>query len=149
MILDARAKFAESAQSETTSAASTDIINTVAAGDSYEGAWFVALVTTSYTAGAGAPTVTFQLQTSDEEDYVESDNITLIQSSAYVAAELVAGDYYACRIPMGCKKYLRAYKSVSGTVSDSNKFSAGAWIAFITKDIDWLITKHKQLGRTT
>jgi hypothetical protein len=144
MILDARAKFSD-AQESTLSVASTDVVDTIDDGDSYEGAWFVALVDTAFTAGAGTPTATFQLQTSDVEGFNDASDSTLIQSAAYLAADLAAGKFFAARIPPGAKRYLRGYKVVSGTVDDTNKFSAGKWDLFITNDIDLEISKRKLL----
>lgn len=129
MIQDKLARFSD-AQAITTSSASTDVINTLAAGDSYEGAWFVAGIDTTVAGGASV-TTTFQLQTSANEDFSTSA-ATLVQSAAYLTASLTAGKMFVARIPPGARKYLRAYKVVGGT----GVLTAGAYDFYIVKDID-------------
>jgi hypothetical protein len=147
MILDDRAQFSD-AQENTTSVASTDVIDTVAAGDSYEGAWFVALVDTAFTANSATPTNTFQLQTSDTEAFLGGSNAqTLVQSAAYIYTDLTAGKFFAARIPPGAKRYLRGYKLTAGETAGSAVYSAGKFDMFITKDIDLEINKRRLLRR--
>ncbi len=136
MILDALAQFA-SAQTTTTSVAHTDIIDTLAAGDSYQGAWFYFQVTTAFAALNGAPTLTVQLQTSSDAFLGVGNDVTLVQSAAFVVADLTAGKIFKVRIPQGAKRYLRAYNSVP--VSAANNFNAGAWSSGIVLDTNRII----------
>lgn len=119
----------------TTSCASTNVINTVAAGDSYEGAWFVVQIDTSFTA-TGAPTTVFQLQTSDLETFLDTDDVTLCQTASTLVAGLTAGTRFAIRIPPGAKKYIRGYKSITNYSAPSIAVTASAYSMFIVKDID-------------
>ena len=139
MLQDIRARFSD-AQHSTNSAASTDIIDTLAGGDSYEGAWFVALVDTTATSGGNA-TETFQLQTAETSDFTGPTAATLIQSAAYPVADLVAGKFFAARIPPGAKRYLRGYL-VNGTAV----LTAGKFDMFVAKDIDIEINRRKMLS---
>jgi hypothetical protein len=139
MILDKLAVFAD-AQSTTTSAASTDVVDTLAAGDAYEGAWFVVRVDTAFTA-TGAPTTVFQLQTATNEGFT-TGAATLAQSDAYLVASLTAGKFWAVRIPRGAKRYLRGYKSITNYNAASIVLASCVYDMFITKDIDLEIQKR-------
>ena len=139
MILDALAVFAD-AQSGTTSVASTDIIDTLAAGNSYEGCWFVFRVDTAFTQINTASRATIQLQTSSDSAW-GGDGYTLVASVAFTTAQLAANKMWAVRIPAGTKRYIRGYKSVSGTDAN-NAFSGGAWDMFIVKDFDVEINRR-------
>ena len=132
MILDDYLELADG-QSSTTSVASTNVVNTVAAGDAYEGEFFLVRIDTAFVAANGAPTATFQLQTSDQEGF-GGVAVTLIQTDAFVAADLAAGKQIAIRIPPGAKKYLRGYNSCTSTAA--NFFNAGAWDMYICTDVD-------------
>lgn len=134
MIIDKNLYMADGASS-TVSEASTDYIDTLAAGDAYVGDWVVVKVgATAFTAGAGTPTATFQLQTHSDSDF--DGGTTLVSSAALVAASLTANTVvWATRIPAGCQRYLRVYKVVNNN-GDTTKFAGGTWDAFITKDID-------------
>ena len=136
MWVDSLATFA-TAQSTTTSVAHTDLIDTLAAGDSYAGAWFVFQVTTAFAAANGAPTVSVQLQTSSDLFLGVGNDTTLVASAAFIVSQLTAGKFWAVRIPPTAKRYLRAYNSVP--VSAGNNFNAGAWSSFITADINKII----------
>lgn len=133
MILDALTTFSD-AQSSTLAVASTDIIDTLAAGDSYEGCWFVARVDTAFTK-VGAPTVVFQLQTCADSDFGTSAPVSLCVSASYVAANLVAGKFVAMRIPHGAKRYLRGYKVIT-VYNGVDYWTAAVYDMFIVKDID-------------
>lgn len=137
MILDNSLLLADG-QGQTTAVASTNVIDTLATGNAYVGDFFVVRIDTAFTAGAGAPTATFQLQTSASGTFT-ADGITLIQSGALLAAALTANSFaLRARIPLGVKRYLRGYFSPSAS-SDSTRFSAGAWDMFITADTRFLI----------
>ncbi|NJO00395.1 MAG: hypothetical protein HC880_00765 [Bacteroidia bacterium] len=143
MILDNLALLADALEN-TLSVASTNTIDTLAAGDAYVGAWFVARVDTDFTAGAGAPTATFQLQTSASETFAGGAE-TLITSSAYVADSLTAGKIFVGRIPPGALRYLRGYKVVDSGASNK-RFSAGKFDMYIVKDIDLDLNKRYLLN---
>ena len=134
MILDSLLLLAEDV-TNTMSLASTSTIDTVAAGDSYEGAWFVVQVSTSFTAGLGAPTTIFQLQTSATEAFGTSVDVTLIATGATLVAGLPAGTFFKVRIPPGALRYIRAFKLVSNYASTTIALGACGYSMFITKDV--------------
>ena len=125
MILDAFTLMS-SAQAPTSSSASTDYIDTVAAGDSYEGAWFYFKVDTAATA-SGAATVTVALETDDNDSF--SSAKTLVSSGAVAKATLVAGYEYKVRIPAGAERYIRAYYTIA-----TGPLLTGAFTAAIALD---------------
>lgn len=136
MILDALAVFAD-AQTGTTSAASTDIMDLLSYGDAFDHAWLVIRVDTAYTAVSGAPTNTFQIQTADNSDFISGAPVTLAQSAAFVAADLTANKtVWKVQLPTGLKRYLRVYKSAGTTTAGNVIWSAGAYDAFIVSDVD-------------
>lgn len=135
MIQDSLAIFA-TAQTTTTSVAHTDIIDTLAKGDSYEGAFFVFQVSTAFTQVGTASRLTVQLQSSDVSTFNDTSDVTVVQSAPFATASLTAGKMWAVRIPAGTKRYIRAYNSVSGTSAGAAAFSGGAWNSFIAADID-------------
>jgi hypothetical protein len=145
MIQDELAIFA-TAQTSTVSAAHTDIIDTLAAGNDYEGSFFVFQVSTAFTQIGTASRLTVQLQTSAVEAFNDSSDLTLAQSNAFTTAQLAAGKFWAVRIPPGAKRYIRAYNSVSGT-SGAAAFSAGAWNSFIASGVDIDINKRYMIGQ--
>jgi len=133
MIKDASLVMAN-AQATTVSAASTDYIDTLAAGQAYEGAIVEFRVASAPTAAAGAPTMTFQVQTHSATDF--NGGVTLNASSALVAASLTAGTKVAFRLPpKGVKRYIRGYFSTNAS-GDSIKFSGGTYDAYVVKDLD-------------
>ena len=131
MILDSLALLSDD-QTTTTSVASTDLINTVAAGDSYEGAWFYVQVSTAFTA-TGAPTTQFELQTSATEAFTVT--ATLCQTSAYLVADLTAGKQFKMRIPPGALRYIRGYKKVTNYATGTIVLSACGYTMAIVKDV--------------
>jgi len=137
MILDALMELAD-AQESTVAVASTNVVDTLAGGDAYSGGmgglFYVIRIDTAFTTGAGDPTCVFQLQTSDIEAFGEADDITLVQSSTFASADLTANKIIALPIPGESKRYVRGYFSIFHTNSDANKFSAGKWDMYITKD---------------
>lgn len=137
MIMDALATFA-TAQTTTTSVASTDIIDTLAAGDSYQGCWFVVQVTTAFTTNSVVPTFTFQLQTSSDGFLGVGNDTTLVASAAFLASQLTAGKFWAVRVPLNTKRYLRGYKLVS-TNTGSDYVTANGYSMFIVLDINRII----------
>lgn len=134
MIQDALLELAD-AQASTVDVASTNVIDTLAAGDAYAGGmaglFFVIRIDTAYTAGAGTPTATFQLQTGTDANM--ANGVTLVQSAAFIASELTAGKIIALPIPGGAKRYIRGYQDTNAS-GDVTKFSAGAFDMHIQKD---------------
>ena len=138
MILDALATFSAS-QASTTSVAATDIIDTLAAGDAYVGAWFVTQVMSSVTQTGTASRMSFELQTCSEPTWGASDAATLVASAAFTTAQMTAGKFYAVRIPLNVKRYLRAYRRTSGTIGGSDVFTACVLSQFIVLDVNNII----------
>lgn len=135
MMLDALAVFAD-AQADTLSAASTDVVDTLAAGDSYEGAWLNVRIDTAYAVITGSPTNTFQLQTAPDSTF-NVGAVTLAQSAALLYTDMVANEYvWKVRIPPGAKRWLRVYKVTTTSGGSNYFFNAGKFDAFITLDID-------------
>lgn len=141
MILDALATLA-TAQTTTTSAASTDIIDTLAAGDSYAGCWFVFQVTTAFTTSTATPNFLIELQTSSDGFLGVGNDTTLVASTTWVATQLTAGKYWAVRIPLNVKRYLRGYKTVS-TNTGANYVTASGYSMFIVADNNNLIGRDR------
>ena len=127
MIIDALLMMAD-AQGSTVSAASTDYIDTLKAGDSYDGAWFVVRIDTAVTASGGA-TVTFDLRT-DASSGFGTDTV-LVSTGAIPKATLVAGYTFAVKIPKGAARYLRGYATIA-----TGPLLTGKWDMFIAKDVD-------------
>lgn len=137
MILDALLELADG-QSSTLNVASTNVVDTLAGGDAYAGGmgglFFVVRVATAFAIGAGTSTATFELQTADTENFSGTSATTLVQSADYVdGSGLSEGTLIALPIPAGAKRYIRGYKKVTAH-SSTNRFSAGAWDMYITKD---------------
>lgn len=133
MFIDALATFSSS-QASTVSVASTDIIDTLAAGNAYVGAWFVTQVMATTTQTGTASRMSFELQTSSDSGFA-GDGYTLCASSAFTTAQLTNGKRWACRIGPGVKRYLRGYRRTSGTIGGSDVFTACVLSQFITQDI--------------
>lgn len=136
MLLDALLLMEDDESAVTTSCASTDYIDTLAAGNAYVGDWFVVKVgATAFTAKNGAPTTAFRLESDSNTGF--TDGITLCQSSGFLVAAMTASTIlYKCRIPAGARRYLRAYKHITNYAAGTIDISAGSWQAFIVKDTD-------------
>jgi len=80
--------YLANAQTTTTSVASTNIIDTLAAGDAYSNAcWFVFQVTTAF-ANQGTVTWLIELQTSSDGFLGVGNDTTLVASAAFTASQL-------------------------------------------------------------
>lgn len=145
MILDALATFCTN-QTTTTTVASTDIIDTVAAGDAYDnGAWFVFLVGPGgITTASTVPTFLIELQTSSDAFLGVGNDTTLVASAQFLASQLTAGKFWAVRIPQNLKRYLRGYKTVS-TNTAGNYVTASNYSMFITDDINTIIGAERYM----
>lgn len=136
MIQDALLELADG-QSSTTSVASTNVIDTLAAGDAYAGGqgtmFFVVRVDTAFTATGLQVDAAFELQSDDTTDW-DGSMVTLVSSAYYTATQLPAGKIIALPIPAGAKRYLRGYKRSRNETAGTNVFSAGAWDMHLQKD---------------
>lgn len=132
MLIDASLVFSDS-QAVTITAPSTNYVDTLAAGDSYIGSWLVARVDVTFTA-AGSATMTIDLQTDNNSSF--SSPTTLVSVGSTVAVATLTAHYLLkVRIPPGAERYLRVNYTVA-----SGPMTAGNIDAFVTKDIDLLIT---------
>jgi hypothetical protein len=123
----------------TTAAASTNYVDTVAAGDANVGAWFVVRTgAAAWVAKNGAPQTVFQLQTSDSTSFgLSGTATTLAQSSTLLVAALTANKIvWAVRIPSGVKRYVRGYFSISNYSAGSQDLSTVGYSMFIVQDKD-------------
>jgi len=116
----------------TTTAASTNTLDMVAAGDAMpagELVFFVAQVRTTF---GGGVSLQVQLQTADDVNFNVNAS-TLIQSSAIAVANLVAQSsvvgsappanapsFVAAVLPVGVRRFLRAYYICVGTFTSGN-----------------------------
>jgi len=115
-----------SEQAITTSAASTNVIDQKVGGDAYEAPWVVAHVDTAFT---GTGTLTIAIQTSNDSTFATYD--TIYSTGAIAAAGLTAGaEPVKVRLPLGTKRYIRAYYTASAT------FSAGKISLNVAKDVN-------------
>lgn len=137
MILDAYLLLADNASS-TVSGASTNVIDQVAGNNflnsSAQGAYAVVGITSAWTE-SGTNTVTFQLQASNDEDFLDSTSETLSSSADESIGTLVAGYQIKLPIPPTRKQYLRIYKVVTGN-SGANYITAAGYDMFIAKDVN-------------
>lgn len=104
------------AQAITTSAVSTNTIDSVAAGEAIApfGAMVQFLIDTTITSSQSI-SVTFDLQTATDSAFTSP--VTLASSGAISRATLVAGNVpYQTVIPTGCLRFLRAYYTSNGTI---------------------------------
>ena len=134
MILDAFLTLADR-QIITATAASTNIIDTLAAGDTGKAMFLYIQVDESFTA-TGSATLTIDLET---DDNIAFSSATILWSSAAVAkATLVAtaGREYELKIaiPRGAERYLRLNNTVA-----SGPFTAGKYTASIVLDVDMAV----------
>ena len=126
MLLDKNAMFSDK-QAVTATAASTNTVDMTAAGNAVPGALFAVLRTED--AFAGATSIVFALQTADASNF--SSPVTLL-SATFNATQLGAANaqLLALPVPAGLKRYVRAYYTVTGTVT------AGSFSCFLTDGVD-------------
>ena len=127
MILDASLVLSD-AQVITATAASSNNIDQLAAGDAYVGNFLVIRVNAAF-AAAGAATLTIALEC--DSDSAFGSVRTLWQSSALAIATLIAGYEIKIRIPLRVERYLRVNYTVA-----TGPFTAGSLDAFIVADVD-------------
>jgi len=134
MILD-KSLLLSDAQAVTTTAASTNVIDTGAEGQAIEpGSWIYCAVSTAFALpGAGAGTLTVQLQTGTSATM--ADGVTLATSASVVEASLTAGKVlFKQKLPIGLKRYIRLYYTITETATAGN-IDAG-----IVQNVPFLIT---------
>lgn len=131
MILDAALVLSDQ-QAITTTAASTNYVDTLAAGDPGQPLYLYVQVDTSFTA-TGSATLTIDLETAAANTF--SGATILYSSGAVGKATLVAtaGSEYELKIPIprGALRYLRLNYTVA-----SGPMTAGKLTAAIVKDVD-------------
>lgn len=127
MILDALTKMS-AAQAITTSGASTSYIDTIAAGEAYNGSFVYFKVDTTVTSATTDASVTVIIQTSATSTF--DSTTTLFQSDAIPEATLVAGYEVKGRLASGAKRYIRAYYTSTKTLT------AGAVTTALVKDVE-------------
>ena len=104
-------------QTVSASAAGGVVIDQQADGDAVALGAALAFRSVASTAGSGAGTIRIALQTCDTNT-TSSTWKTLLETGAVAGTEIKAGQLLAdFRVPQGCKRYLRAYYTVSGTCS--------------------------------
>jgi hypothetical protein len=140
MYIDQNLLFVDT-MTTTTSAAATDYIDTTVAsiklGDGYApGLWWVIKTESAFATRAGAPTATFQLQTSDSSAFLDSTTVTLAQTASFLTAALTANTVMArIKVPLGVKRYLRTYLVVDSG-AQAKSFETVSYSAFLTTDVD-------------
>lgn len=109
------------AQAITTSAASTNVIDTGVAADALlagPGAMVQFLIDTTITSSQSI-SITFDLQTATDSAFTSP--VTLASSGAISRATLVTGNVpFQPVIPPGCLRFLRAYYTSNGTIQAGN-----------------------------
>lgn len=127
MIIDALTKLS-GAQAVTSSAASTNYIDTLASGDAYVEPFAYFKIDTTMASGSSNSTMNCIVQTSDTTSFASTT--TLFDSGAIAQASLVSGKEISGRLAKGAKRYVRAYYTVA-----TQPFSAGAVTAALVKDV--------------
>lgn len=129
MIIDNNLQLS-AAQSVTSSSASTNYIDQGAAGNAYEGLWFVIMTNTTCTDSGSDATVNFALQCDDNSSF--SSPKSLFETGALAFSTYATAGTVVCavEIPKGAERYIRAYFTVA-----SGPLTAGKFDAFFTKDI--------------
>ena len=126
MLLDQNTILSD-AQAITTTAASTNTVDLTAAGNVVAGGLFAVCRTDE--AFAGATAVQISLQTADSSAF---SSATTLVSATFAATDLAAANklLMAVALPVGLKRYVRAYYTVTGTAT------AGKLSFFLTDAVD-------------
>lgn len=122
MFLDKLLQLADGVTT-TTTAASTNVVPLTALGDAEKEAWFVFSVPTAWTE-TGTNTIKVEVQTSDLETFLDTDDATLVASGTISVSDLAAGYQFKSRIGVGRKKYLRGYLTVTGNSGENAVLTA-------------------------
>lgn len=111
---------------------STNVYDTkIAGGDIGVGEDFAFLFEVNTALAGAGSTVSFQLQTSDDEAF-GSGNVTVYQSPAVAVASLVKGYQLFAKAPLGFKRYIRAQYVIVG----ASGITAGTVTCGPVKDYD-------------
>lgn len=130
MIIDRFNEYSD-AQAVTASAASTNVVDLDAAGKIEGKPYYLHVKVNTSATAAGDATVTFALQTDDDEAFGSAT--TLWTSAAIGKATLVAG-YEVIRLPingLALERYTRVYYTVA-----TGPLTAGKFDAFLSADGD-------------
>lgn len=121
-MLDALLQFSN-AQAVTSTADSTNVVNTLAAGDAIApGARCVIQTQTTCTDSGSDATLTVTLSTShDDSTYVTLFSTGELAFAAFATAGTVLADFV---IPNGCRKYLKLIYTVASGPLTAGKFDA-------------------------
>jgi len=110
MLKDKLTMFSDD-QAVTSTAASTDYLDQLAAGNAVgRGVWLDVRVKTTFTAG-GSATMTIALETDDNASF--SSATVLWQVTAVAVASLTAGTKWRVMVPIGAERYLRMNYTVA------------------------------------
>ena len=126
MLLDKNTMLSDK-QAVTATGGSANTIDMTAAGNAVPGGLFAVLRTDE--AFAGATSIVFALQTADASNF--SSPVTLL-SATFTGTQLGTANtqLLALPVPAGLKRYIRAYYTVTGTVT------AGSFSCFLTDGVD-------------
>lgn len=127
MLLDKNTLFSD-AQALRATGAGTNTLDLTAAGNAVPGR--LVLIAHADTAFAGATQIVCALQTSDKSDF--SSGVVTLASVTLSSTQLADTEknLFALGIPVGMKRYLRMYYTVTGTVT------AGAISCFVADIAD-------------
>ncbi len=127
MLLDQNTMFSD-AQNLRATGASTNTLDLTSAGNAVPGR--LVLIAHADTAFVGATQVICALQTSDKADF--SSGVVTLASATVSGSQLADTEknLFALGIPVGMKRYLRMYYTVTGTVT------AGAISCFVADVAD-------------
>lgn len=130
MIRDNNLIFSDS-QAITASAASTDIVDLVKAGDALAGAeLYLAIQCRGTAAAAGAATVNFILQTATDAAFTTP--VTLFDSGAIEKADITLNkELVKVKLPVGLERFIRVYYVV-----ETGPLTAGKFDAFLVADVE-------------
>jgi hypothetical protein len=129
MIIDKELELSD-AQAIIADAASSKVINTLAAGRAIDELFLLVAVVTAFVSANSTGTLTLKLQTSDDEDFSSYDD--LFTSAEFAVTALTADAVLVkMRLPFGLKQYIRMYYD-NGT----EEFTAGAINALLVSGVE-------------
>lgn len=112
--------FLSDKQDVTASAASTNVIDQMAAGDAYNALWLVVKVKETF---ATLTSLDIAVETDSAAGF--GTKKVLASVPAIKAAELTEGaEVVKMRLPVGCERYIRLYYKVNGSNATAGKVSA-------------------------
>lgn len=132
MIIDKCLEFS-TAQVLTATAASEDVVDSLAAGSAYGNElWLVVRVGTALDSTEEDATLTIGFQSDSASDFsTDSTLITHVSSEAILEAACTANTIiWKTKVPTGLQRYIRLYYTVG-----NHNFTTGTIDAFLTPDI--------------